>query len=153
MPPQPLPRAVKLEGGHRVDDLMPLHFVSSVRSVQMVVTSASGDLSVLSLSASGVMLGGLGRRRLRRGLLRGTTIAIGDSGLQASARACAAAAAPSSGDAAENLHELPIAVGVLLEARAIADSGVGRLASQRWARSALTRAVAARLPMRRQACW
>ena len=118
----------------------------------MVVTSASGDLSP--------ELERLGRdaRRPRSSpfaarIAKRDDIAIGDSGLQASARACAAAAAPSSGDAAENLHELPIAVGVLLEARAIADSGVGRLASQRWARSALTRAVAARLPMRRQACW
>jgi hypothetical protein len=32
------------------------------------------------------------------------------------------------------------------------DLGAGWLAYQRWARSALTRAVAARLPKRRQAC-
>ena len=31
LPPQPLARAVKPQAGHRVDDLMSLHFVSSVR--------------------------------------------------------------------------------------------------------------------------
>lgn len=46
-------------------------------------------------------------------------------------RTCAAAATLSSGDAAETFHNLPIAVGVALEARAMADGEVGRLACQR----------------------
>ena len=45
---------------------------------------------------------------------------------RASPQACATAATPSSGTPAENLHELAIAIGVVLEARWIADiKGVG----------------------------
>ena len=117
------------------------------------MTSTSTVGSVLSLSASGVaMLGAAGACRLRARITKTTSpLAIPASRLRR--RPAPRRRRPSSGDAAEDLHELPIAVGVVLEARAIADSGVGRLACQRWARSALTRAVAARLPMRRQACW
>ena len=78
------------------------------------------------------------------------TIGIGDSDLVASPHGLRWLL--SSEDAAEDLYELPIAVRLLPEARAIADNGFRRLACQSWARSALIRAVAARLPTSRQAC-
>ena len=56
------------------------------------------------------------------------------------------------GERGQEFYEVPIAVGVVLEARAVGDSGVGCLARQRWARSTLTRAVAACFPIRKPAC-
>ena len=105
---------------------MSLHFVSSLRWRRL----SRDEHGWRSLGAELERLGRRDARRRRRSPLAGEDrwddIAIGDSGLQASAQACAAAATPSSGGA-ENLHELPIAVGVVVEASAIADSGVGRL--------------------------
>jgi hypothetical protein len=62
----------------------------------------------------------------RAGEDRQHNIAIGDSGLQGFGAGLHHSGDAVLGDAAENLHELPIAVGVVLEARArIADSGAG----------------------------
>ena len=63
-------------------------------------------------------------------LARTADVAIGDSDVRASAR-CAAAATLTSGDAAETLHNPPIAVGAALDTRAMAEGEVGRLACQR----------------------
>ena len=53
----------------------------------------------------------------RAGEDRQHDIAIGDSGLQGFAAGLRHSGDAVLGDAAENLHELPIAVGVVLEAR------------------------------------
>ena len=62
------------------------------------------------------MLGGVGGCRLRARIAK-TDVAIGDFGLQGFGAGLRHGGDAVLGDTAENLHELPIAVGVVLEAR------------------------------------